>query len=202
MFHACVVILILLTIICTCTVMAVIDLENYNFGLYIILLCVVGTMIACALCVANPNACKNPSWYTKFCLLLQELHPEHLYRGSSSQIPNDPTLSISKCTADNTAHRFRNGNRATVTMLAPAIHIMHHVWKGMAWVTEDISEEERVTNCRTGGSFKGIIFQDESESEHSLRKLSTTIESSSNQPTVSITEDSASGWDPRNDVTL
>lgn len=34
-------------------------------------------------------------------------------------------------------------------MLAPAVHIMHHVWKGMAWITEDISEEERVTNCRT-----------------------------------------------------
>ncbi|VDO50708.1 unnamed protein product [Brugia timori] len=29
-------------VICTCTALAIIDLDNYNFGLYIILLCIVG----------------------------------------------------------------------------------------------------------------------------------------------------------------
>jgi len=28
-------------------------------------------MLACALCVANPNACPNPGWYSNFCLMLQ-----------------------------------------------------------------------------------------------------------------------------------
>lgn len=32
---------------------------------------IIGIMLACALCVANPNACRNPSWYTNFCFLLQ-----------------------------------------------------------------------------------------------------------------------------------
>ncbi|VDN83089.1 unnamed protein product [Brugia pahangi] len=136
-------------VICTCTVLAIIDLDNYNFGLYIILLCIVGIMIACAFCITNPNACKNPSWYARFCLLLQELHPENLYRNSASSNINETTFSTSGCVVDNTTHRFRNGNQAAVAMLAPAVHIMHHVWKGMAWITEDISEEERVTNFRT-----------------------------------------------------
>uniref|UniRef100_A0A1I8EA18 Uncharacterized protein n=1 Tax=Wuchereria bancrofti TaxID=6293 RepID=A0A1I8EA18_WUCBA len=136
-------------VICTCTVLAIIDLNNYNFGLYIILLCIVGIMIACAFCITNPNACKNPSWYARFCLLLQELHPEHLYRNSASSNINE-TFSTSGCAVDNnTTHRFRNGNQAAIAMLTPAVHIMHHVWKGMAWITEDISEEERVTNFRT-----------------------------------------------------
>uniref|UniRef100_A0A0R3RLE2 Transmembrane protein n=1 Tax=Elaeophora elaphi TaxID=1147741 RepID=A0A0R3RLE2_9BILA len=134
-------------IICACTVLAVIDLANYNFGLYIILLCIVGLMIACAFCVANPNACKNPSWYARFCLLLQELYPEHLYRSSAATSNvNEATFSVAD---NNTAQRFRNENRAVIAMLAPAVHIMHHVWKGMAWVTEDVSEDERVTNCQT-----------------------------------------------------
>lgn len=27
-------------------------------------------------------------------------------------------------------------------MLAPAVHIMHQVWRGMAWVAEGMDEEE------------------------------------------------------------
>ncbi|KAM3721799.1 Mannonate dehydratase [Dirofilaria immitis] len=127
-------------------------------------------MLACALCVANPNACKNPSWYTRFCLLLQELHPEHLYRTTASPNMNDAVFSTSGCTANNTAYQFRIENRAALAILTPAVHIMHHVWNGMAWVTEDISEEERVINCRT--------------------------------PSIPVSEDSASGWDSRNDITL
>nr|CDQ01290.1 Bm1707, isoform a [Brugia malayi] len=139
-------------VICTCTALAIIDLDNYNFGLYIILLCIVGIMIACAFCITNPNACKNPSWYARFCLLLQHL-------GNNFFIIQF-YLNIS----------LRNGNQAAIAMLAPAVHIMHHVWKGMAWITEDISEEERVTNFRT--------------------------------PSISTPEDSASEWDPKNDVIL
>lgn len=37
-------------------------LNNINF--------VPGTMLACALCIANPQACPNPEWYTNLCLHL------------------------------------------------------------------------------------------------------------------------------------
>nr|CDQ01289.1 Bm1707, isoform b [Brugia malayi] len=103
-------------------------------------------------------------------LLTKELHPENLYRNSASSNINETTFSTSGCVVDNTTHRFRNGNQAAIAMLAPAVHIMHHVWKGMAWITEDISEEERVTNFRT--------------------------------PSISTPEDSASEWDPKNDVDI
>ncbi|KIH67861.1 hypothetical protein ANCDUO_01808 [Ancylostoma duodenale] len=33
-------------------------------------------MLACALCIANPQACPNPEWYTNLCL--------HLHAGISS----------------------------------------------------------------------------------------------------------------------
>lgn len=106
MFYACLSILVLLLVILCCVCLSIIDLETYNFGLYIVLLCIVGmplpiiflpsilsfpsqissivpfclphdplhnsgTMLACALCVANPNACPNPVWYSNFCLMLQ-----------------------------------------------------------------------------------------------------------------------------------
>lgn len=32
-----------------------------------------------------------------------------------------------------------------MAMLAPAVHIMHQVWKGMAWVADGIDEEEEAT---------------------------------------------------------
>lgn len=40
---------------------------------------------------------------------------------------------------------YRQESRATVAMLAPAVHIMHQVWKGMAWVADGIEEEEERT---------------------------------------------------------
>lgn len=76
MFYACVAIVVMFFVMIACLVVAVIDLESYNFGLYLVLLCIVGTMLACALCIANPNACPNPGWYSRFCLMLQEMHPE------------------------------------------------------------------------------------------------------------------------------
>ncbi|VDO44885.1 unnamed protein product, partial [Onchocerca flexuosa] len=117
---------------------------------------VLGIVLVCALCVANPNACKNPAWYTRFCLLLQELHPEHLYRTSASPNMNDAAFSTSECTADNTTYRLRIKNRAAIAMLMPAVHLMHHIWNGVAWVTEDISGEEKVTNYQIVCHFRLI----------------------------------------------
>ncbi|OZC06680.1 hypothetical protein X798_06336, partial [Onchocerca flexuosa] len=157
--------------------------EQFQFDFQKIVL---GIVLVCALCVANPNACKNPAWYTRFCLLLQELHPEHLYRTSASPNMNDAAFSTSECTADNTTYRLRIKNRAAIAMLMPAVHLMHHIWNGMAWVTEDISGEEK----------------DVSANRSSLMKLSTIIVSSSNQSSIPISEDSTSGWDSRNDIIL
>lgn len=42
MFYACMAILLLFCIMCSCVTLAIIDLEMYNFGLYIVLLCIVG----------------------------------------------------------------------------------------------------------------------------------------------------------------
>lgn len=40
---------------------------------------------------------------------------------------------------------YRQESRATVAMLAPAVHIMHQVWRGMAWVTDGIEEDDEDT---------------------------------------------------------
>lgn len=42
MFYACLSILILLMVMLVCVCLSIIDLEAYNFGLYIVLLCIVG----------------------------------------------------------------------------------------------------------------------------------------------------------------
>lgn len=42
MFYACLSVLIMFLIMCFCVTIAIIDLETYNFGLYIVLLCIVG----------------------------------------------------------------------------------------------------------------------------------------------------------------
>lgn len=42
MFYACLAILLLFMIMFSCVTLAIIDLEMYNFGLYIVLLCIVG----------------------------------------------------------------------------------------------------------------------------------------------------------------
>ena len=43
----------------------------------------------------------------------------------------------------------RQESRATVAMLAPAVHIMHQVWRGMAWVADDIEEETEADDTRS-----------------------------------------------------
>ena len=39
----------------------------------------------------------------------------------------------------------RRESRTTIAMLAPAVHIMHQVWRGMAWVADGIDEDDEAT---------------------------------------------------------
>uniref|UniRef100_A0A7E4W4F7 G_PROTEIN_RECEP_F2_4 domain-containing protein n=1 Tax=Panagrellus redivivus TaxID=6233 RepID=A0A7E4W4F7_PANRE len=189
MFYACLSIMILIGIMFFCVTIAIIDLETYNFGLYIVLLCIVGTMLACALCIANPNACANPSWYTKFCFMLQEMYPVNdgtaspkmnglRSRMMAMQQQQSAAAAASTNGGQSTDSKLilRNESRATVAMLAPAVHIMHQVWKGMAWVADGIEEEE-VT--RSYDVIEQGISTTESQSDHGVKgKLSTIVESS------------------------
>jgi hypothetical protein len=62
--------------------------------------------------------------------------------GKTSPTMNGLRSMIAKQTASATHHSnaddskvpLRNESRATVMMMAPAIHIMHQLWRGMAWV--------------------------------------------------------------------
>uniref|UniRef100_A0A914KX35 Uncharacterized protein n=1 Tax=Meloidogyne incognita TaxID=6306 RepID=A0A914KX35_MELIC len=167
MFYACLSILLLLLISLACVCLSIIDLETYNFGLYIVLLCIVGTMLACALCVANPNACPNPGWYSNFCLMLQEMYPSpedsvkaaiaspemnglrsrmmaH-YGVNVNQMGGEQQQQPTSSSGEGGRLTLRQESRATVAMLAPAVHIMHQVWRGMAWVAEGMDDEEDLT---------------------------------------------------------
>ncbi|KAE9554089.1 hypothetical protein FO519_002678 [Halicephalobus sp. NKZ332] len=171
-----------------CVTIAIIDLETYNFGLYIVLLCIVGTMLACALCIANPNACANPAWYTKFCIMLQEMYPVN--DGTSSPKMNGLRSRMMAMQAQSAATNqstaggadtdsklpLRQESRAAVAMLAPAVHIMHQVWKGMAWVADGIEEED---NTRSYDVIEQGISTSESHSDQMVpKRLSTIAESS------------------------
>ncbi|KAH7728781.1 hypothetical protein AAVH_04092 [Aphelenchoides avenae] len=188
MFYACLSVLIMFLVMCFCVTIAIIDLETYNFGLYIVLLCIVGSMLACALCIANPNACPNPSWYSNFCVMLQEMYPYPAPPDgtSSPKMSNIRARMMAMQTQSATNHQsttdneaklpLRQESRATVAMLAPAVHIMHQVWKGMAWVAEGIDEEEATRSY-------DIVEQGQSTSDtHSdqapAKRLSTIVESS------------------------
>ncbi|KAK5983931.1 hypothetical protein GCK32_015246 [Trichostrongylus colubriformis] len=151
MFYACLAIMILFIIICSCVTLAIIDLELYNFGLYIVLLCIVGTMLVCALCVATPHACPDPEWYTKFCILMHEMYPDTEHDGHSPKM-GGLRARMQQHARNHGIQSDEAGQRqplreprATVAMLAPAVHIMHQVWRGMAWVTEGIEDEEEET---------------------------------------------------------
>jgi len=205
MFYACLVIMSLLLVMCFCIIIAVIDLETYNFGLYIVLLCIVGTMLACALCIANPNACANPAWYSRFCLLLQEMYPDH-------HVPVEKTAGLKRIamqaastaaaastTGDETKLPLRQESRATVAMLAPAVHIMHQVWKGMAWVADGIDEDDEHGHrdnqngdmAELGQSTSGTASLDVN------KRLSTIAETSCVHD-----QEESSEFDPFHDVTL
>ncbi|CAD5206779.1 unnamed protein product [Bursaphelenchus okinawaensis] len=181
MFYACLAVLILFGIMCFCVTIAIIDLEAYNFGLYIVLLCIVGTMLACALCIANPNACPNPVWYSNFCLMLQEMYPapdgtsSPKMTGLRSRMMAMQTASAThhSTTGDDGKLPLRNESRATVAMLAPAVHIMHQVWKGMAWVADGIDEEEEDPTR----SYDNLEVGQSSDSDAiTMKRLSTVIE--------------------------
>ncbi|VDK53842.1 unnamed protein product [Anisakis simplex] len=190
MFYACLTILILFVIMCFCVILAIIDLEQYNFGLYIVLLCIVGTMLACALCIANPNACANPEWYSKFCILLQELYPvPEDDTGRSSPKMNGLRSRMAAMQAqsvaanDETRLPLRQESRATVAMLAPAVHIMHQVWKGMAWVADGIDEDDERTRSIDVGETCHSTSDTGSETPNpNLKKhLSTIVETSTHE---------------------
>lgn len=46
-------------------VISVIDIDRYNFGLYLSLVSIVGLIIAIALYVVKPDACKGPLWFQR-----------------------------------------------------------------------------------------------------------------------------------------
>ncbi|KAK6728933.1 hypothetical protein RB195_006164 [Necator americanus] len=226
---------------CSCVSLAIIDLEMYNFGLYIVLLCIVGTMLACALCIANPQACPNPEWYTRFCFHLHEMYPvpedgtsspkmtglrarmQQHTQSMIGQSEDSQRLPLSEIALSKHLLQFhiealvmhthtekhqiattswlhsRQESRATVAMLAPAVHIMHQVWKGMAWVAEGIEDEEEENHAydkmEQGPSceFSGNV---------AFKRLSTIAETSSNPREIEPVEEISSEINSRNDVTL
>uniref|UniRef100_A0A914HX41 Uncharacterized protein n=1 Tax=Globodera rostochiensis TaxID=31243 RepID=A0A914HX41_GLORO len=209
MFYACLSILVLLLVIFCCVCLSIIDLDTYNFGLYIVLLCIVGTMLACALCVANPNACPNPVWYSNFCLMLQEMYPSPTQfdkaahsspemngirsRMMAMQVGVAPNGQNQSASGGSGLH-LRHESRATVAMLAPAVHIMHQVWRGMAWVADGIDEEEEATKSYDHAE-QGTSRSCSQEGTDSVQKrLSTIAESSSSAP-EEVSSEFASGND-------
>ncbi|KJH53511.1 hypothetical protein DICVIV_00254 [Dictyocaulus viviparus] len=164
-------------------------------------------MLACALCIANPQACPNPEWYTRFCLLLHEMYPVTPEENSSPKMNGlrsrmQQHAQSLATQSDETGQRLpvRQESRATVAMLAPAVHIMHQVWKGMAWVTEGIEEEEEDTRL-----YEKIELGISNESSSSLlvKRLSTIAESTSLvQESSEMSDEVSSKVDSMNDVIL
>ncbi|TKR62094.1 hypothetical protein L596_026099 [Steinernema carpocapsae] len=222
MFYACLTILLLFAVMCFCVVIAIIDLETYNFGLYIVLLCIVGTMLACALCIANPNACPNPSWYNKFCLMLQEMYPVPEPSGRASPQMDglrsrllamqqqgqeggggtaDGVVVNQSSVGEDGKVQIRPESRATVAMLAPAVHIMHQVWKGMAWVADGIEEEDD-EDTKNDMHELGASTS-ETQSEHfSMKRLSVIVESSIINEREPFQEEISSEFTSSHDVCL
>uniref|UniRef100_A0AC35UA63 Uncharacterized protein n=1 Tax=Rhabditophanes sp. KR3021 TaxID=114890 RepID=A0AC35UA63_9BILA len=174
-----------------CIILAIVDLEIYNFGLYIVLLCIVGTMLACALCIANPEACANPQWFNQFCLLMQEMHPASnqgyqspkmsglrkqliTYYGGNQSAGGEPS-------ANNDSKTPRMEGKG-IAMMAPAMHIMHQVWRGMAWVTDAVEneDEEMATQsyCTLEQGQSSTSSHTSGEVAITIKKLSTIVESS------------------------
>ncbi|VDL73161.1 unnamed protein product [Nippostrongylus brasiliensis] len=89
---------------------------------------------------------------------------------------------------------LRQESRATVAMLAPAVHIMHQVWKGMAWVTDGIEDEEEDTR-----TFDKMEQGLESSGSVIVKRLSTIAESSS---TPRELDETSSDFNSGNDVNL
>lgn len=71
---------------------------------------------------------------------------------------------------------LRNESRATIAMLAPAVHIMHQVWRGMAWVADGIDEDEGTRSYDVVE--QGMSTSDSHSNEVVAKRLSTIVESS------------------------
>uniref|UniRef100_A0A1I8BSZ1 Protein tweety homolog n=1 Tax=Meloidogyne hapla TaxID=6305 RepID=A0A1I8BSZ1_MELHA len=197
MFYACLSILLLLLISMACVCLSIIDLETYNFGLYIVLLCIVGTMLACALCVANPNACPNPGWYSNFCLMLQEMYPSPEdsvkaaiaspeMNGLRSRMMAHYGVNVNQMGDQQQQPTSSSGEGGRLTLrylesnkLAPAVHIMHQVWRGMAWVAEGMDDEEDLTKSYDQIEQGTSHSASQECTDSSQKRLSTIAESSS-----------------------
>ncbi|PAV75446.1 hypothetical protein WR25_26280 [Diploscapter pachys] len=92
---------------------------------------------------------------------------------------------------------LRQESRATVAMLAPAVHIMHQVWRGMAWVTDGIEEDDEDT--RTYDKMEQGESIDTQSASATMKRLSTIAESSSCMKEL---DEISSEINSKNDVTL
>ncbi|EPB71324.1 hypothetical protein ANCCEY_09576 [Ancylostoma ceylanicum] len=165
-----------------------------------------GTMLACALCIANPQACPNPEWYTNLCLHLHEMYPvppdgtsSPKMTGLRAQMRQHAQSLATQSEETGQRLPLRQESRATVAMLAPAVHIMHQVWKGMAWVTDGIEDEEeenrtydKMEQGPSGESSGSVV----------VKRLSTIAETSSNAREIELMEEISSEFNSKNDVTL
>ncbi|CAJ0573249.1 unnamed protein product, partial [Mesorhabditis spiculigera] len=148
-------------------------------------------------------------WYTTFCLMLneyvQEMYPVEdgtsspkmnglrsrmiAMQSQQSQIPHSQS-------ENSTRLPLRQESRATVAMLAPAVHIMHQVWKGMAWVTDAVEEDDdEVTQ-----SYDRIEQGTSNSNSEAFKRLSTIAESSCS--IVREMEEMSSSYNSKNDVNL
>ncbi|KAI6225660.1 hypothetical protein M3Y95_00720500 [Aphelenchoides besseyi] len=185
MFYACLSVFLLFGLLCFCISIAIIDIDLYNCFLYVALLCIVGTMLACALCIANPQACANPKWWTVMCIQLQEMYPvpattdgtsSPKMTGLRSRMMAMQSASIAQQNSGNANDKFplRNESRSTVAMLGPALAVFHSVWKGMEWVADGIEEEDEMTRSADIVE-QGISTSDTSE-PMTMKRLSTVVE--------------------------
>ncbi|CAD6195994.1 unnamed protein product [Caenorhabditis auriculariae] len=213
MFYACMAILLLFMIMCSCVTLAIIDLEMYNFGLYIVFVMYCWNNVGLCPLYSQPTGLSESALvHGFFCLLLHE-HMQEMYpvpqEGSSSpkmsglraQMRNHVAQSTI-ASDDGTRATVRNESRATVAMLAPAVHIMHQVWKGMAWVTDGIEEEDEDTRMSQYDKMEQGT-SDETRSNSAVKRLSTIAESSSCiLREILQDETNSSEINSRNDVNL
>lgn len=83
-------------------------------------------------------------------------------------------------------------------MLAPAVHIMHQVWKGMAWVADDIEEEtEEPTRSFDGGEAGGEPLSNSDNvsdvTSNATKRLSTIPENSVSCGTIDEVDEVGDG---------
>jgi hypothetical protein len=71
MFYACIALVICISIGVVGVIISLIDIDRFNFGLYLTLLSVVGTTIAIACWIVRPEICvDSPVWYDRLLTVL------------------------------------------------------------------------------------------------------------------------------------